>query len=91
MKSYIYNFVILNIEWIFSGIGVLIISIFISMLKLRFEKMKSNNIRNDMNIVFGNSTNINIGNKSDKEIIDEIKTALGSDFVKLSGELSKEL
>ena len=73
----IFDFLISNKEWMFSGVGVAVLSLLISGILGRAKK--SNNIiqqknitRGNLNIQMGRDVNINIGNNSDKEIINSI-------------------
>lgn len=73
----ILDFLISNKEWLFSGIGVALLSGFISAILGRAKQSSRVHkqrvvTRGNLNIQVGKDVNINIGNNSDKDIIESL-------------------
>lgn len=77
--SSVIDVLIQNKEWLFSGLGVAILTSLVSLFVGRAKKFsktnQGNNVsRSNLNINMGGDVNINIGDKSDAEIISAIKS-----------------
>jgi hypothetical protein len=61
-----------NKEWIFSGIGVALMGVFISLFQVSTRK-RSHVARSSLNVQVGRNIDIRIGSQSDNEIISKIE------------------
>lgn len=66
------DYILSNKDWLFSGVGVAVLGLVISAFLNKANK-KSKIVRGSLNIQVGRDIDINIGNKTDKEIISQIK------------------
>jgi hypothetical protein len=85
----ILNFIVQNKEWLFSGVGVAVLSFIFSGILARAKKpsnviRQSNITRGNINIQMGRDVNINVGNNSDEKIIESLRSSQSKPYKQIN-------